>query len=271
MKNLRRSILAVVVAALPMIAPAELKVLDDSTLAAAIGQSGITIELETKIDIGEIKYTDEGSLSLQTVSLGGANKTSFLGINSWGVTASDTLDNIKIDIDIAANGDAIINFGPVDFGVIDFQLGIDKVELQGATDNTTVMSNFNLVGLIGAGSLIFGAADNSSSVNVILSVAIDDLDFDLDFLSVGVKDVQVTGSTFNPSVPQPLRAFFDVDFKIYTKANARATNGQALAIDLDNLAMDVRVGAIEIGGTSIGSLHLDNLVVSNTHMEIYGH
>jgi len=269
MKCLRKSTLAVVIAAVPMLAQAELKVLDDSTLGAVTGQAGITIELETKIDIGEVKYTDEGSLSIQNVSLGGANKTSFLGINSWGVTASDTLDNIKIDIDIAADGDAIINLGPVEFGVIDFQLSMDKVELQGATDSTTVMSNFNLVGLMGAGSLIVDTADDS--LNVVVSVAIDDLDFDLDFMAVGIRDVQVTGTTFNPSAPQALRAFFDVDFKVYSTANTRTASGQALAIDLNSLAMDVSVGAIEIGGTSIGSLYLDDLVISNTHMEIYGH
>jgi len=279
MNGLNKKALMALSLMVPAVAMAEIQPIGDAELGDITGQAGITIELETKVDIGEVIYTDTnsgavgeiggGSLSMQTISIGGANKTSFLGISSWGVTASDKLDNIKIDIDIASDGDAIINLGPQTFGVIDFQVGIDAVELQGTTDSTRVMSNFNLVGLMGAASLIVDTADNS--LNVVASIAIDDLDVDVDFLALGIKDVQITGTTFNPQAPQQLRAFFDVDFKVYNTTNARSAGGEALAIDLNNLEMDVRIGAIELGGTSIGSVFMDDLVISQTHMEVYGH
>jgi len=78
----------------------------------------------------------------------------------------------------------------------------------------------------------------------------------------------VTGTSFNPRAPQQLRAFFELDFKIYSTANAQR---EALAIDFNNIEVDARIGAIELGGNSIGSVFLDNLVISQTHMELYGH
>ncbi len=264
---------------LPALSSAEIRPIDDSALSEVTGQAGITIELETKIDIGEVVYTDVnsgaagelggGSLSIQNVSIGGANKTNYLGISSWGVAASDTLDNIQVTIDVGADGDAIVNMGPQSFGVIDFAVGIDSVELQGTADSTVLMSNFNLVGLMGAASFIVDTQDDS--LNVVASVAIDDMDFDSDFLSLGVRDVQVTGNTFNPVAPQQLRAFFDVDFKMYSTTNVNSAGGEALAIDINPLEMDVRIGSIELGGQSIGSVFIDNLAITNTHMEIYGH
>jgi hypothetical protein len=264
---------------LPALSIAEIRPIDDAELGEVTGQAGITIELETKVNIGEFRYTDTnsgaageiggGSLSVQNVSIGGANTTSFLGLSNWGVQASDTLDNIQVTIDVASDGDAVINLGPQSFGVIDFAVGIDAVELQGSTDSTVLMSNFNLVGLMGAASLIVDTQDDS--LNVVASVAIADLDFDADFLSLGVRDLQVTGNTFNPVAPQQLRAFFDVDFKMYSTANARSAGGEALAIDINPLEMDVRIGSIELGGQSIGSVAIDNLAITNTHMEVYGH
>lgn len=269
MKGLNEIALVVAVAALPFAANAQLKVLDDAAMGNLTGQAGVTLELQTRIDIAEVKYTDEGSLSLQNVSIGGANKTSYFGINSWGIDANNLLDNVKIDIDIAADGDAIINFGPINFSPIDFQVSIAKGELQGTTDSTTLFSNLNLVGLAGAGSFRVNTADDT--LNFVTSLAIDDLDVDLDFLAVGLRDVQITGDTFDQSAPQPLRVFFNADGKLYSTANTRAASGQALALDLATINMDMRVGAVEIGGTSIGSLFLDNIAISNTHLEIYGH
>ncbi|MFD2228697.1 DUF6160 family protein [Alkalimarinus sediminis] len=281
MNGLNKKTMVALSMMLPVAAMAEIRPIDDLELGEVTGQAGISIELETKVDIGEVLYTDTpsvagsanmiggGSLSMKNVSIGGANKNSFLGITSWGVTPSDKLDNILINIDLASDGDAVINLGPQNFGVIDFAVGIGSVELQGTGGTTSLMSNFNMVGLMGAASLIVDTADDS--LNVVASLAIDDLDFDSEFLSLGVRDLQVTGTTFNPLAPQQLRAFFDVDFKVYSKANTRSAGGEALAVDFNPIEMDVRIGSIELGGASIGSVFVDDLVISQTRMEVYGH
>jgi len=40
---------------------------------------------------------------------------------------------------------------------------------------------------------------------------------------------------------------------------------------VNNVYMDVSIGAVEIGGTSIGSVALDNLAVTDTKLAVYGH
>ena len=107
MNGLNKKALMALSLMVPAVAMAEIQPIGDAELGDITGQAGITIELETKVDIGEVVYTDTnsgavgeiggGSLSLQTISIGGANKTSFLGINSWGVTASDKLDNMLLN------------------------------------------------------------------------------------------------------------------------------------------------------------------------------
>jgi hypothetical protein len=56
---------------------------------------------------------------------------------------------------------------------------------------------------------------------------------------------------------------------IYKARNAQ--NVDSLAIDLRTFEADIRIGGILVGGTSIGSVALDNLAITDTLMLIYGH
>lgn len=78
---------------LPTTAMAEFQPLDDSTLSGVSGQAGITIELETKINIDRLTWTDEGSLNVNNLRLSGHNDT--------------TLDNLKLTVDIAGTGEVL--------------------------------------------------------------------------------------------------------------------------------------------------------------------
>ena len=55
------------------LAQAELKPLEDKELSEIEGQSGITIDLEFKLQIGELVWKDEdqGSLIVQGIRIGG--------------------------------------------------------------------------------------------------------------------------------------------------------------------------------------------------------
>jgi hypothetical protein len=44
-----------------------------------------------------------------------------------------------------------------------------------------------------------------------------------------------------------------------------------LRIDINDITMDMSIGAIEIGGASIGSIAMDNLTISDTRLAVYGH
>ena len=72
MKGLKKIALATAVAAMPFAAHADLKALDDTAMGNVTGQAGVTIELETKVSIGQFVYTDEGSFTVNDIVLGGS-------------------------------------------------------------------------------------------------------------------------------------------------------------------------------------------------------
>ena len=99
MKFLQKATLAAAIAAAPFAAQAELKALDDSTLSATTGQAGVTIEIDIAgdgISIGEIEYTDEGSVALENIKINNADITQTIDVDAdgnllLGVSAIDDL------------------------------------------------------------------------------------------------------------------------------------------------------------------------------------
>ncbi|MDX1754935.1 MAG: DUF6160 family protein [Marinobacter sp.] len=96
MKGLKKLALATAVAAVPFAAQAELKAMDDATMGAVTGQSGITIELEANVSVGEVAYQDDGFLAFNDVTIGGAANP----LDGSGGTAG-ALDDVKLYIDVA--------------------------------------------------------------------------------------------------------------------------------------------------------------------------
>ena len=107
MKGLKKIALATAVAAAPFAAQADLKALDDTTMGNVTGQAGVTIELETEVSIGEFRYTDEGYLAVNDISIGGGSVERDANGAVTGV--SGMLDDLVIDIDVEADGDALID------------------------------------------------------------------------------------------------------------------------------------------------------------------
>lgn len=74
MKTLKQLALATAVLAVPFMAQAELKAMDDSSLSSVTGQAGISISGNFNGSIGKISYIDDGnSLNLETVEFDGFN------------------------------------------------------------------------------------------------------------------------------------------------------------------------------------------------------
>lgn len=270
MEGLKRTLLALGVAGLPAAAMADIEMLDDSTMGNITGQAGVTIELETKLNIDRFIYTDEGSLEINDISVGGTNRTdmfSEMGTNLTGLTPSDLLDNIRINIDIAGDGDAIINILPMAFGAVDLRIATGEWNLTGGSESTTIMDNFQMDALIGSGTI---RVDTDTDVlNFRTDIAIDDMDFDVPFLALGIEDLRLTGADYDLQAPQPLDVFARVDMDIYKTANAQ--NVDSLAIDIPEFRADLSIGGVIVGGTSIGSVFMDDLAITNTSMIIYGH
>ncbi|MFP5422737.1 hypothetical protein SAMN05216370_4091 [Pseudomonas peli] len=77
MKTLKQLALATAVLAVPFMAQAELKAMDDTALATVTGQDGISISGSFNGTIGSLVYTDGdaggGSLRMETVAFTGFN------------------------------------------------------------------------------------------------------------------------------------------------------------------------------------------------------
>lgn len=270
MKGLKRTLLALGVAGVPATAMADIQMLDDSVMGNITGQAGVTIELETKLNIDRFIYTDEGSLEINQIAIGGTNRTDMfteLGTNLTGQPASELLDNVRINIDVLADGDATINFLSNTFGAIDLGISTGQWNLVGATDSTTVLDNFQMDALIASGIIRIDTATDVMHFRT--DFAIDDMDFDVPFMALGIRDFQLTGADYDRATPTPLDLFARVDMDIYKAPNSSGVD--SLAIDLQEFRADVSIGGIIVGDASIGSVFMDDLVISNTSMLVYGH
>lgn len=275
MKRLNTPLLVVLVSGLPVAAQAELQALNDNAMGGITGQSGITIELEAQLSIGELRYEDEGSLAISNIFVGGANRTDMFPELGFAVPneASDYLDNIKIDIDVMDDGDFVANVLPLYGSPVDFAIRTDTWQLlaqNGAADGTLLLDNFNMEGVFGSFRLQIDT--DTDKMNVKTRFAIDNLEFDVPFMAMGIRDMQITGANYGTAPGEAqnvVRLFSLADFDIYKAPNAAGMD--SLAIDINAFDADVHIGAVELGGTSIGAVHLDNLSVHDTSFRVYGH
>jgi hypothetical protein len=290
MKGLKKIALVVAIAAAPFAANAELQAMNDTAMGDVTGQAGVTIELETKVSIGQFKYTDEGSFAVNDIVLGGA------GVTADGLAAgyNDLLDQLKIDIDVADDGDAIIHVGTLDGNPIDWGITVGSMELlAGGTgsDSTTLISNLSGYGNLAQLNIQVDTA--TDHLNLVASFDVQDMDFDVEFMGIGIRDLKITGAGTNfdydgdgqtiddgvvdfglvdPQQIGVMTQFANVNLDVYKGAGLGASTAtDVLRIDVNNFYMDMSIGAIEIGGTSIGSLAIDNLAVTDTKLAVYGH
>lgn len=271
MKGLKKIALATAVAAAPFAAQADLKALDDTTMGNVTGQAGVTIELETEVSIGEFRYTDEGYLSVNDIFIGGGSVER--DANGVVTGVSGMLDDLVIDIDVEADGDAFIDVHSISGAPIDFAMAVGSASLNatdGSGDSTLLASNIGIEGNLGLLNIRVDTATDNLIMNVGFNVT--DMDMDVDFLGVNVRDLTVYGATYyeNGGAVDAASMFAQAQITV-GKGTSAATGGDALEITIPQFVADIGVGAVEIGGESIGSFRIDNLAVTNTTMKVYGH
>lgn len=267
MKGLKKIALATAVAAMPFAAHADLKALDDTAMGNVTGQAGVTIELETKVSIGQFVYTDEGSFTVNDIVLGGSGVA--------GGPGTDLLDDLYIDIDVEADGDAVIHVGSLSGQPIDWGMTASSMELVAAdgSESTTLVSNLSGWGMLGALDIRVDTATDTLNLDVAFNVM--QMDFDVEFLGVGIRDMAIMGGQFfetDGDMTNPAALFAVANVDVYKGDGfGDSTATDVLRIDINDITMDMRIGAIEIGGASIGSIAMDNLTISDTKLAVYGH
>ncbi len=273
MKGLKKIALVAAVAAAPFAAHAELQAMNDSAMGNVTGQAGVTIELETQVSIGQFKYTDEGSFAVNNIVLGGA------GVTAGGAAAgyNTLLDQLKIDIDVLDDGDASIHVGTLDGLPIDWGMTVGSMELLAGstgTDSTTLISNLSGYGNLAQLDITVDTA--TDHLNIATAFNVVDMDFDVEFMGIGIRDMKVMGVNFFEEAAggnfTPAGLFAAVNLDVYKGPGLGASPAvDVLRVDVNNVYMDMAIGAVEIGGTSIGSIAIDNLAITNTKLAVYGH
>ncbi|WP_372965513.1 DUF6160 family protein [Marinobacter sp.] len=275
MKGLKKIALVTAIAAAPFAAHADLKAMDDSMMGNITGQAGVTIELETQVSIGSFVYTDEGSFAVNGIEIGGAGIAG-AAHDGIGNPVTNLLDDLYIDIDVEADGDAFISVHSITGNPIDWGMTASSMSLVAAdgSESTTLVSNLSGHGMLGQLDIRVDTATDQLQLDVAFNVM--DMDFDVEFLGVGIRDMAIMGGTFFENGSNFSGGFGDMfavaDVDVY-KGNGlgASTATDVLRVDINDITLDMNIGAIEIGGTSIGSVAMDNLTISNTKLAVYGH
>jgi uncharacterized protein DUF6160 len=312
MKGLKKIALATAVAAAPFAAQAELQAMDDSMMGNVTGQAGVTIELETQVSIGQFTYTDEGTFAVKNINLGGALTSSHKSAADYATAtgAGALLDQLKIDIDIGTDGDAIIHVGSLQTDgsgnsiPIDWGMTAGSMELEGnGGENTVLVSNMDAWGLLGALDIVVdtddvGTQTGTGTLNIDAAFTVEEMSFNVDFLGIGIAGMTIKGSesggeslgaaelealfvagdpdadaqTIGRRVALAQAGFAIVGLDIYKGDGIGASTAtDVLRIDVNDVLMDINVAETNIGGANIGTIGIDNLHISNTKLAVYGH
>jgi hypothetical protein len=252
--------------------------LDDADLSAITGQAGVTIETTIRAEIGSIVYTDEGSIGINDIVFGGANKSSYFGKTGigTGTQSGNTLDGMKLDIDVAANGNLTILGGPkggLFNGLIDFGISTGNIDLISADSLTsaTLIDSINMTGLFTDFFLTIHA--DTSHITVDVGVGVDDFDIDLSSaLGIKVENAFITSSNYFEEVErrggaQNVRLTdltADIELEFYA-------DDDGLHVELGQAEFDMGIGSLSIADAPIGSFSLNNVNLGQLSMVISGH
>jgi len=292
MKGLKKLALATAVAAAPFAAQAGgMQPMNDSQMGDVTGQAGVTIELETTVDIAQMEYTQDtnGSFLMNNISIGGFG--------------DDTFD-VGIDIDLLDSGDALISLGPLAPSPVELGIGVGEFQISGDDGTATLMSNFNAdiyfsqldITAVVESQIERTSGDTQEGVGgLVIDVAfvVDDLSIDVDFAGMSISDFRMAGIGSMDTLRsggdgQALATSTDAEFNpaVVTmnigvgQASRPAALGGAgygvandaanvLRIDGINFGADMWIGDISIGGGSIGSVALHGMEVV-ADVAVYG-
>mgnify|MGYP000434823156 CR=1 FL=1 len=262
MKNFQKLALVAAISAAPF-AQAELTAIDDSALSDMTGQAGVSIELDTSVTIGNIKWTDTDGNGLLALS-GGAPASGTLSINTIafggsgvaGGTGTDRFDDIKIDIDVDGADGLVIHLGGTDTvsaidgsSPVDFGLSVGDVSVSGLTN--PIVSDIQIAGNLGPVDI---KINNKAGVDLIQVGAYFEVtsgSMDVSVMGMGIDNLKV-GQDTNPFSTGGYGSVVAVAKQISTaRADGSANQGT------DNGTANMAYAALAIGTASANYYDMD--------------
>ncbi len=306
MKFLKKASLAAAIAAAPFVAQAGMVALDDSTMSDVTGQAGVTIEITiggAGISVGEIEYTDEGSVSLQNLRVNNVTNLTqtidvdasgnlllgMTGVNgmtlSLGDTAADTsgqysavalrstagettelVNNLDMTLNLGASTTTIANLAAAGNAAA---LGITG---DAATGSVAILANTSLeITDMNVGAFGYTAAQAATRAAAARAGGLIANDDAVEAAYAGQlangSAVQVEGLKFYGTGGVGTAA--TIEQTIWAKGGTAAQGG-GVYIQLGQIAGTLDIDAIRMGGESIGSVKVSNINLAGMTQRIYG-
>lgn len=172
MKKHNKALLFVAMFGLSPFASADLKEMDDVSMSAAFGQAGVSIDLainQDGVNVGEVVYTDEGSVRLQNIRVKSG-------------TSDDVV--VKQHVDVATNGELSIRVDPVEnlrLSIGGSASGDDSAVALVATDGSQwvgeLVNHLDMTLDLGTTTTTIGPnASNKLEINTEAAIRIDSMD-----------------------------------------------------------------------------------------------
>lgn len=168
MYTMKKSLIAVSIAAMPLAGVAELQPMNDTQMSGVTGQAGVTIELSTQATMDSVEYSqgaNTGSVLMNNIRIGGHDpgETLDVDINIDLVDSSGSISNPQgaMPTDLQ-DGDAFINVRPQGTGNGGGSLGFVQQGLDmGSPDAAD------------GGALELQSSDGSNSATLISNISAD--------------------------------------------------------------------------------------------------
>lgn len=299
MKFLQKATLAAAVAVAPFAAQAELKAMDEAAMSATTGQAGVTIDLvlqagtgydadagtdgEAAIQVGQIKYTDEGSVLINEVAVGaaaGATITQEIDVTSSGqldITVS-AVSGLKVEVgSVHLSADGTNATGESLASGIDLNVDLGQTQTNiGANSTYAAADRIGYTAAAGGNPESYDTASGVSANTMVIDSTTSVELTSSSMNALGGK-VGLTGITFNDggagnkaTIKQKIWATSSIeDTDPGTPGNQSYQGG--VNIQLSSIQGDLTIGGIELGGTSIGSVTVSDIVMAGVTQKIYGH
>ncbi len=323
MKGLNKLALATAVAAAPFATQA-MEPMNDQQMGEVTGQSGVTIELDAEVSVGEIAYQDEGFLAIDNLTIGGAANA-----DGTGGTAG-RLDDLKMSIDVVGaggiadtangaigndylngaaqaanvtwnqdgatgegdftaieNGDMVIGLRSISGVPVDYGVSVDSVSLAqstgtvgdlASTAGTTLVSDFDMSGLLGPVDIVINESENMMDVNAYFNAqgtlnadfVGTSLDFELHNRRGDSNNNLVIVDGSGNTVADTSFAHAQVDIGVGSSNDSNVT-GDVLAVNVNDFSGDLDLTDITMGDQpAIGDVYMTDIAV-DAQMSVYGH
>lgn len=275
MKFLKKATLAAAVAVAPFAAQAELKAMDDAMMSATTGQAGVTIEIDmdaSGITVGEVAYTDQGTLVLENIQVSETDITQTIDVLTDGSLqiGMETSNNLTIDIGngVEAGSSAVAlrsTAGEQTEVVNDVHLVVD---LQ--SNDTTIVNmaaagaaaNYNITQTFDNGAGVTSSAAAGSAV-ILADMDVRIVDLDVGAFGYTQAQADVRGSASAANYATGYAALSDQNGNGLADEQAAYTAANAFDADNDGAIAGSELTALQGAIAGGSAVKLNNITFDN--------